>query len=241
MKSAYERLPQNTRRRILELLKRQGPLSAAVVGKELRITSMGARQQLHALEGDGLVEHRVEQRGMGRPGYYYCLTELGDELFPRTYPQMATSLLETIRILDGERGIERIFRKRTEQLEGEYRARMAEKDLEERVAELARIRSEQGYMADWKKLNKDTFLMREHNCAICQVARQCTQACSYELELFRRVLDDTHVTREAHILQGDRTCTYLIRRKGSSAHSGRKKSRRVRPSKNPSFTVSGRG
>lgn len=212
-KKSIEGLLPDTRRKILECLKREGPLSAEALGKLLRITSMGARQQLHALERDGLVDHQIKQQNMGRPGYYYTLTGLGDELFPRTYPQMANSLLETIRMMDGERGVDRLFRKRTENLASQYRARMANKDLEQRVQELASIRSEEGYMAGWEKINKNTFRLREQNCAICQIASQCTQACTFELDLFRKVLPDTEIIRETHILQGDQSCTYLIRRK----------------------------
>jgi predicted ArsR family transcriptional regulator len=211
-KTSETTLP-DSRRRILECLKREGPLSADVLGKQLGITSMGARQQLHALERDGLVRHEIVHQEMGRPGYHYSLTPLGDELFPRTYPQMANSLLETIRLMDGEKGIDRLFRKRTENLVSQYRARMANKNLEDRVRELAQIRSEEGYMADWEKMNKNTFRLRERNCAICQIASQCTQACTFELELFRKVLPDTEITRETHILQGDRSCNYLIRKK----------------------------
>jgi predicted ArsR family transcriptional regulator len=206
-------MPADTRKRILEILKRNGPQSAESLGKMLKITSMGARQQLQALQRDGFVEHRIEPRRTGRPGFAYGLTTQGDELFPRTYPQMANSLLDTIRNIYGESGVDGIVRVRTKQLEAQYRARITHKDLEQRVKELAAIRSEEGYMADYEKINKNTFRLREHNCAICQVASQCTQLCAYELELFRKVLPDADITRETHILSGDRNCAYLIKRK----------------------------
>jgi predicted ArsR family transcriptional regulator len=213
MTATTKELLPDTRRKVLECLKQEGPLTAEALGKLLNITSMGARQQLHALERDGLVEHQTKQKEMGRPGYHYALTSRGDELFPRTYPQMANSLLETVRMLDGEKGLDRLFRKRTETLSAQYRSRMVNKNLEEKVKELAAIRSEEGYMADWQKINKNTFRLREKNCAICQIASQCTQACTFELDLFRKVLPTTDISRETHILQGDRNCTYLIRAK----------------------------
>ncbi|HSE39406.1 MAG TPA: metalloregulator ArsR/SmtB family transcription factor [Acidobacteriota bacterium] len=213
MTATLKELLPDTRQRILEYLKQEGPLTAEALGKLLNITSMGARQQLHAMERDGLVEHKTKQQAMGRPGYHYGLTSTGDELFPRTYPQMANSLLETVRMLDGEKGIERLFKKRTDTLVAQYRQRMANKTLEEQVIELAAIRSEEGYMADWQKINKNAFRLREKNCAICQIASNYTQACHFELELFRKVLPNTEITRETHIIQGDRNCTYLIRKK----------------------------
>jgi DeoR family suf operon transcriptional repressor len=213
MTATLKELLPETRQRILECLKQEGPLTAEALGKLLNITSMGARQQLHAMERDGLVEHKTKQQTMGRPGYHYGLTSTGDELFPRTYPQMANSLLETVRMLDGEKGIERLFKKRTETLAVQYRQRMANKNLDEQVKELAAIRSEEGYMADWQKINKNTFRLSEKNCAICQIASKYTQACHFELDLFRKVLPNTEITRETHIIQGDRNCTYLIRKK----------------------------
>jgi len=205
--------PQETRRRVLEVLKREGPHSAQALSRILGITSMGVRQQLNALERDGLIQYRIERKGLGRPGHVYLLTGLGDELFPRTYPQFAGSVLETVKLLDGEEGVDRIFAKRTDLIQQQYEERMAGKDLEHKVQELARIRSEEGYMAGWERVAPDTFLLHENNCAVCQIALHCGQACSSELEVFQRVLPEAEVTRESHILQGDRACTYRIRKK----------------------------
>lgn len=202
-----------TRRKILELLKLHGPMTAHQLAKELRMTVMGARGHLTFLERDGLVHHETVPKKLGRPGYLYMLTDAGDELFPRTYAQLAESLLETIRSLYGTTGVEQLFDHRTELLATQYRARMNGKSLRERVAELAKIRTEEGYMADWEELDPNIFVLQEHNCAICQIAHKCPTACSHELELFRRVLDDAEVTREKHMLKGDRACTYVIRPK----------------------------
>lgn len=199
-----------TRRRVLELLKLHGPMTAQRLAEELGITVMGVRGQLAALERDGIIRHEIVPQKLGRPSYLYSLTELGDELFPRTYAQFAQSLLEAIQAVEGPKALERLFDHRTELLAAQYRARMNGRSLRERVAELARIRTEEGYMADWEELGKNRFLLTEHNCAICQIAQRCPTACSHELELFQRVLDDATVTRDQHILKGDRACTYLI-------------------------------
>ena len=204
---------ENTRERILYLLKRDGPMTADGLAHSLNITSMGVRQHLNLLEKDGLVAHHSEKHKMGRPGYFFSLTEVGDDFFPRTYAQMANNILETVRQLDGEKGVEKIFRRRVEVLEKQYRARMKQPDLAGRIAELAAIRTEEGYMSDWKKESANKFVLRELNCAICQVAKQCIQACNYEMKLFQKVLPETEITREEHIVKGDRMCTYIIRKK----------------------------
>ncbi|MBI1730066.1 transcriptional regulator [Candidatus Acetothermia bacterium] len=212
MEAVVKRQLQETRRKILEFLKLHGPLTADELGEKLCISSMGARQHLKALEHDDLIQHEMEQRGMGRPSYIYSLTTMGDELFPRAYPQMANSLLGALRALDGEEGIERLFKKRTENLLKEYQLRLDNKSLAECVQELAKIRTEEGYMAECEKIDDESFMLREHNCSICQIARECSQACMYELKLFKMALPQAKVTRQEHMIKGDRMCTYVIRK-----------------------------
>lgn len=203
---------QGRRRQLLELLKQQGGLTADELAEQLAITAMGVRQHLQTLERDGLVTHVCEQRGMGRPCNVYRLTPDGDELFPRTYAHMANALLSAARQLDGEAGVNRLLEARNRELEAHYDARMRGKSFTERVQALAQIRTEEGYMADWEQIDDDTFVLREHNCAICQIAEQCTQACAFELKLFQTVFGDADVRREKHMIQGDPTCTYVIGR-----------------------------
>ena len=210
---ALGRIKSETRRKILELLKLRGPLTADQLAKELEMTPMGVRGHLTALERDGLIAYRMEKRPLGRPAHVYALTEQGDELFPRTYPQLAGSLLDAMKALYGEESIERLFEKRNESLAAQYRARLDGESLKERVAELAQIRTEEGYMADWEALDDETFYLKEHNCAICQIARRAPQACQAELELFQQALPDADVRREQHMIQGDRMCTYVIRKR----------------------------
>jgi iron-sulfur cluster biosynthesis transcriptional regulator SufR len=186
-------------------------MTADQLADELGITSMGVRRHLITMERDGLVKYKVEQRGQGRPGFVYAITEDGDEFFPRTYPQLANSLIETIRSLYGNEGVEKLFDRRTEELSRQYEERLVGKTLKERVAELAKIRSEEGYMAEWEALDERAFVLREHNCAICQIAKKCQSVCSHELDLFRKVLEDAEVTREEHIVQGGKMCAYRIR------------------------------
>ena len=209
-------MKSETRRKILELLKLRGPQTPQQLAEALGMTAMGVRGHLAALERDGLVRHRVERRprGRGRPGFVYELTERGDELFPRTYPQLTLSLLDALRALYGDQAIEKLFEKRNEELLRSYRARLDGTPLEKRVQELARIRTEEGYWADVEKLDDGRFRLIERNCAICRIAQRAPQACQAEMELFRAALPDCTVTREKHMIRGDRTCTYVIAKRG---------------------------
>ena len=83
--------------------------------------------------------------------------------------------------------------------------------LEERVAILARIRREEGYMAETRRHRDGTMELVQNHCSIAKAARLCPKLCGGELSLFRTVLgDDVSVERTEHILAGDRCCSYCI-------------------------------
>lgn len=201
---------QKTRRRILELLKLRAAQTATELAQELNITPMGVRQHLTALERDGMVTYRTERRGVGRSSHVYLLTRAGNEYFPRAYDELANKLIAAVRSLEGDVGVRRVFNQLLERQTALYRAKLAGKHLGERVAELARIRTEEGYMCTSAQVDQGVYRLIENNCAIFQVAQQCSEACHIELELFRKSLTGTRVTRETHIMRGDRACIYLI-------------------------------
>ncbi|MGI8702976.1 MAG: hypothetical protein ACR2JZ_00490 [Candidatus Limnocylindrales bacterium] len=58
--------------------------------------------------------------------------------------------------------------------------------------------------------------MREHNCAILEIARETPAACRAEVQLFRDVLG-ARVVRETHIAAGARCCTYRIEERPARA------------------------
>ena len=73
--SPLQQLP-TTRRAILNLLKRQGPLDAVAVAGALALTPAAIRLQLTHLEDDGLLAHRdevAEGARRGRPRHVYEL------------------------------------------------------------------------------------------------------------------------------------------------------------------------
>src|SRR5688572_1533602 len=84
------------RRRILEHVKRHGEAGADGIAADLGVTLSGARQHLTALERDGLLQHRSDRGGPGRPKHLFTLTAAGDALFPRAYAELTNELLEYV-------------------------------------------------------------------------------------------------------------------------------------------------
>ena len=187
------------------------------LAREMGISGVGVRRHLTALVTDGLVEPApCAQSGPGRPPTGWRLSAAGRELFPRRYDVLAIDLIDE---LEPEELAGALTRRNDKQV-AEYQAALAPcADLGEQVAELARLRDQAGYQAEWSPGDGDTFELTENNCAIYRVAEHHPAVCSMELSLLREVLGpDVEVTRVSHAMAGDVVCTYCIRpRNGDTA------------------------
>ena len=201
------------RDRVLVQLKLHGPQTAARVGKRLGVTTMAVRQHLSVLQGEGVVEFTDERRKVGRPARVWKLTAKANDQFPDSHAELAVAMLQAIGSASGDEGLERLTAERTRKQVESYRARMPGRDrsLEERVAALAGIRREEGYMADCTRELDGTIELVENHCSISKAARACPKLCDGELTLFRKALGDrVTVERIEHMLRGDRRCTFRI-------------------------------
>jgi predicted ArsR family transcriptional regulator len=201
----------STRQEILSLIKRRGPMTVQELSRTLEITPMGVRQHLAILERDGYIESNGIRRGQGRPSRLYAISAEGDKTFPRTYEQLAQSLLDDLRSVQGEARVVELFEHRRKRLVEEYRSRMAGREFRDKVALLAQTRDEEGYLAEHQSAGRDAFVLIEHNCPIRAIAEAHPQVCRCERDLFAEALG-TEVTRTDHILAGAPHCRYVISR-----------------------------
>ena len=203
----------NTRERIVFFLKMRGPQSAADLAARLHLTSMAVRQHLHKLQDQGDVTYEDEAGKVGRPTRLWSLTEAGARGFQDGHAQLSATLIGAARRVYGEEGLRALIEQRKRQQLSAYRKRMpaAAASLRDRVAALAALRREEGYMAEWKQGAQEGFLLIENHCPICDAVASCGQLCDGELELFRALLGRrVRIEREEYLLNGDRRCTYRI-------------------------------
>ena len=199
-----------SRDRLLLLLRKHPGATVTELAREMAISGMGVRRHLSALAAEGLVEPvPCTQAGPGRPPTGWRLSGAGRELFPRRYDALALDLIDELAPEDLAVALAR----RNDKQVAQYRAVLAPcADLSEQVAELARLRDQAGYQAEWSAGDGDTLVLTEHNCAIHRVAEHLPAVCSMELSLLREVLGtNVEVTRIAHAMAGDVVCTYRIR------------------------------
>ncbi len=196
------------------MLRKQPGITVSEMAEQLGLTGMGVRRHLDQLHADGLAEPtECARKRLGRPATGWRLSNGGLELFPRRYDGLALDLLEDVREQVGSRGLDAIFRHRTEKMVADYEERLdGTTDVEERVAKLAGIRDEAGYLAEWSQGSDGELVLTENNCAVHRVAEKFPAVCAQELALLRRVMGpDVEVTRTAHTMAGDAVCSYCIR------------------------------
>ncbi|MEN7550216.1 metalloregulator ArsR/SmtB family transcription factor [Rapidithrix thailandica] len=206
-----------TDNKLLFLLKTRGAFTAEQVAKELKITKEGARQKLLKLIEQDLVKAISESKGVGRPKQYYVLTALGHQQFPDTHAELTAQLLKTIEQVLGENALNAIINARGTAADLKYSKQLQQAhSLEDKLDQLAKIRTEEGYMAEWSKEDRN-YLFVENHCPICIAASQCQGFCQTKINTFRNVLGSTvSIERIEHILLGARRCAYRITPQPSS-------------------------
>ncbi|VVO31871.1 hypothetical protein PS723_05058 [Pseudomonas fluorescens] len=197
--------------RILFFIKTRGAVSSAAIAQALDMTAEAARQQVQKLLAAGLIEGRQPAvSGVGRPHQNWVLSETGNSRFPNTHAQLTVQLIGSVRQIFGEEGLERLIEQREKDARIIYRQACTGDLLQERLEQLAKVRSDEGYMARIEHDGNDWLLIEDH-CPICAAARTCQGFCRSELQLFQEIVGQgATVSREEHLLSDSRRCVYRI-------------------------------
>jgi DeoR family transcriptional regulator, suf operon transcriptional repressor len=202
----------STKQDILDHLTKQGEITAQALSEHLGISPQAIRRHLKDLEDEGLIEHEVSQTGMGRPNHVYRLSRQGRDRLPDRYDEFALDLLDTLAETVGKDQVSHLLKKQWARKALEYRQRVGNGSLQERVANLVEIRRDEGYMAEWYA-QAEAFVITEYNCAISQIAESFPSICGNELEMFELALQDCRVERTHWLAEGEHRCGYLIQAK----------------------------
>ena len=204
------------KKKLLYYLKVMQQAGLEELAKVMKISRMAVHKHLAILQKRCLVEG-VEVRGnVGRPRMVYQLTSQSKPVFPKSYSAIATRALDFIERNMGKEGIEKVLRERQSELFDLYYKRLKNLDFDKQVKELARIRDEEGYIAESKKESKNggggNYVILEYNCPIIHIAEKHWEACSTETELFEKLLGaDIETTHR--VAKGDSICKFVIKQK----------------------------
>ena len=205
-----KRLPgESARQGVLRVVKLRGEATAAELSKAMKITYTAVRRHLSSLQHEGLITSRSHQHGAGRPVYKYRLTEKASASFPAGYDGLAENLLDTVFEQSGHPGIMDLLRLNNNRLIANLSPRFIDKNLRERVEEVARYFADNGYMSNWTALPDGNFFLYHQNCAIYKLAVRYRQLCILEPRLIESLLG-VKVTRQQYILKNEPMCGYFV-------------------------------
>lgn len=218
----------STKQDILEYLLKHSQATAVELADFLDVSPQAIRRHLKDLETEKLVLYSVSgQQSMGRPQHLYQLSQRGISRLQKNanrlndgYGEFAISLLDTLAETVGRDQVKSILRKQWERKAQEYRERVGNGSLRERVATLIELRKQEGFMAEFHPVESDAsggggerFIFVEHTCAISDVAESFPSVCGHELEMFAAILPDCTVERTHWLIHGEHRCGYLVQKR----------------------------
>lgn len=199
----------DSQKTILELLLRSGQASLADLEASLELATETLRDHLKALAAKGLVERAgVRREGPGRPHVLYRLSNAGVELFPRRAGELLRELASFLQDSGNAHLLEAFFDARAERKRELLAGRVAGLEGVDRIAEVARILSEEGFMAEIDDTSHGPRLRLCH-CPLREVVAVSHLPCRAEMMLVRELLG-APLHRESFMPEGDSSCTYSI-------------------------------
>jgi len=200
---------QKSRQIILDFLKQRVRATLDELSAESGLAPMSVRGHLSVLERDGLITYEEVRGKIGRPKFVYSLTDRGHDQFPSSYHMLCNRVLAAATSASADAGTD-LAGRIAESWAEDYRPRVAGKSLEQQVNALAAIRSEEGAMA-FSEARGDGFILHQRHCpASCVAAKFPEIICTADIGFIRRLLNAS-VERVSWALNGDSTCSYVIR------------------------------
>ena len=213
MSSALDLVASDTRRELLQIIKREGSLSVDEAVDALGMARTTVREHLLKLRDKGLLTRRPEREGRGRPSHRYAMSSQARLLFPSRDGELLGRLLQFLRDRDEDELVTAFFEDywaaRTRSVKERLRHTRAS-DLDEILDVLDAVLEEEGFMPVIDR-EEGTVTIRECNCPFSESVKQTKTPCRLERAFFEKVFD-TELERVTYIPEGNPACTYEISR-----------------------------
>jgi predicted ArsR family transcriptional regulator len=197
--------------RILEHLKRRGSGTIPEMAEELELGVETIRTHLKSLGSEGLVARRGRRGGgPGRPEILYGLTETAEALFPSQEGKLLRDFATFLREKGRGDLVRDFFDERVERRRGAVRERLEGLGDDARIEEVARMLTEEGFMAEVVTDEEGRKLLRLCHCPMRNLVEVTKAPCRSELGFVREMLGKGLV-RVSHIPAGDTSCCYTLK------------------------------
>jgi predicted ArsR family transcriptional regulator len=205
-----------TRRRVLDLIAADGPVSAAELAADLVLTAAAIRRHLAVLEVERQIA--VHDGGApgparrGRPAKRYVVTPAGQAALSQQYSELASQALRFVAEIGGADAVRSFAEKRVRDLEVRHADALAEAgdDPARRAQVLADGLAIDGFAATARPVpGGHAIQLCQGHCPVQDVASEFPELCEAEAHAFSRMLG-VHVQRLATLARGGHVCTTNI-------------------------------
>jgi len=199
-----------TKQKILNVLKKDHRCTMKEIMVYFTISEIAVRKQIHELEQRGFIRKISNKQDIGRPYYMYELTTKGHKTFPNQYEKLPLELLQDLEALQGTEMVDRLLKKRMEREASFFQDEIVTHDFDEKIAEVARLQDEKGYMVEYDQQADGSYEMKNFNCPILNIASSYNHICTHEKSMLQEIFPDSHVESHACITDGDHFCKWAI-------------------------------
>jgi predicted ArsR family transcriptional regulator len=202
-------MSDSTDRPLLDLIRRQGPLSVDEMVRTLGVTPTAVRNRLTRLVGSGMVERRSEPGARGRPKHTYQASVEAHKRLGQNYADLAVALWGELMHAVEDRKLRRLlFGRVTDKLAEQYRDQVRGEGWEGRMVQLGTILHDQGIEAEVTRGDGSMLpILRQHSCPYYALAEVDRAVCAMERKMFEKVLGRTLRLSQCR-LDGHRSCDF---------------------------------
>ena len=198
----------NSRYEILKLLKKR-KLRISEISEILDMSQTAIRQHMAILEGNGLVEKSSLKEGMGRPKFYYFLSEKAEVFFPKAYVKLIEWIVEDIIKTKGVDELRDILIRLGKEQSVKYKIRFGSNSVYEDVRTLVEVLKERDMVVEIDE-NHDSVIIKQYNCLFYNISKKFGRTiCEFD-HSFIDALIEKEIEVLTCIANGDRYCSFRI-------------------------------
>lgn len=194
---------------IINSLKRTKGMSVNELVDKMGMSYMGIKQHCLTLQRDGYLDTWRRPQKMGRPEMVYRLTRRSHDLFPVDSNEFTVEMLASAQEIYGANAAEKllynVFGKRTQFLQSKVKG----EGVVERAKWLAKVRDNEGYMAQFLSPEKEGPQILECHSPIMNLLEKYPIIARLEQDMFQAVLE-TNVRREETHTSGLFECSFYF-------------------------------
>ncbi|MGQ9765915.1 MAG: helix-turn-helix transcriptional regulator [Anaerolineae bacterium] len=201
---------QPVRRRITEILQKNGSATVAELAQELKIAPVSVRHHLDILIGEDLVAlvGTRRQSGAGRPSLVYALTPNALKIFPQRHDVLAGAVLSELKATLPADQVHQLLYRIGEKAAQEVSPSPPDQTIEKRLDQVTRFLCEKGYEAYWEACD-DHYEIHTYNCPYAGVSEAHPELCQMDHAMMRYLLPGA-IRLQSRAANGTSHCIYLF-------------------------------